>query len=90
MGRGFCKVLGVKPNINVNFDAYGSFIWLRCDGKKTVRDIGVDIEQEFGNRVEPLYGRLANFLSILERNNLLTYSNLPSKEMGIPPEAERG
>jgi len=46
------------------------------DGKTSVRDIGVVVEEDFGEKVEPLYGRLANFLSILERNNLILYSNL--------------
>ena len=77
MGRGFCKLIGVKPQFNVNLDAYGSFVWLLVDGKTTVRDLAVEVGTRFGDKVEPLYGRLAHFLSLLERNRLVTYVNLP-------------
>ena len=77
LGRGFCKVASISPEINVNLDAYGSIVWLLIDGTTSVRDIGVVVKEEFGEKVEPLYGRLANFLSLLERNNLINYTNLP-------------
>ncbi len=79
MGRGFCRLARINPEFNLNLDAYGSLIWLLIDGKTGVRELGLVLREEYGDRVEPLYGRLAHFLSILERNRLLTYANLPPR-----------
>jgi hypothetical protein len=77
MGQGFCRLARINPEFNLNLDAYGSMVWLLIDGKTTVRELGLQLREEYGGKVEPLYGRLGYFLSILERNRLLTYANLP-------------
>lgn len=73
LGRGFMKAFGIKPNINVDLDAYGSAVFCKIDGKMSVREIGTEIGVEFGSRIDPLYGRLAHFLVILEKNELLSF-----------------
>jgi len=80
VGQGFCKIFRVKPWINVNLDAYGSLVWTSIDGHRTVRDLGALLKERFGEEVEPLYGRLAHFLSLLERNKIIGYANLPAKK----------
>ena len=75
----------MRPEFNLNLDAYGSFVWLLIDGKTSVCDLGLQLKEEYGEKVEPLYGRLAHFLSLLERNKLLTYVNLPPR----PPANKR-
>ena len=79
LGRGFCRVLRVAPWINVNLDAYGSLVWTAIDGKRSVRELGDLLKERFGKDVEPLYGRLAHFLSLLERNAVIGYTNLPPR-----------
>jgi hypothetical protein len=81
LGRGFTKAFGFKPNINVYLDTFGSFVFRRLDGNKTVREIGEEVKVEFGEKVEPLYGRLAHFLNILEKNKLIFF---------LPVEHDRG
>ncbi len=76
LGVGFCRLARVSPEFGLNLDAYGSFVWLLIDGKTSVRDLGSHLREEYGDKVEPLYGRLAHFLSLLERNRLLVYVNL--------------
>lgn len=73
VGTGIIKAFGIKPNINVNLDACGSFIFRRLDGKKSVREIGEELRAEFGDKMEPLYQRLSDFLSILEKNKLIYF-----------------
>jgi hypothetical protein len=79
IGQGFCRVFRVAPWINVNLDAYGSLVWIAIDGRRTVRELGEKLKTQYGEDVEPLYGRLAEFLSLLERNSIISYSNLPRK-----------
>jgi len=79
IGLGFCRVFRVAPWININLDAYGSLVWIAIDGRRTVRELGEKLKTQYGEDVEPLYGRLAEFLSLLERNSIISYSNLPRK-----------
>jgi len=83
LGSGFMTVFGIKPNINVNLDAYGSSVFRKIDGKVSVREIGLDLRAEFGCKMDPLYGRLTHFLAILEKNELLSF--LPKKFDKYPP-----
>jgi len=84
-GTQICRIAGVRPEFNLNLDTYGSFVWLLIDGKSSVRELGLLLKEEYGDKVEPLYGRLALLLSLLERNKLLTYTNLPPR----PPEKKK-
>lgn len=52
-----------------SLDEYGSCIFLLIDGKKTVKDIGEDLEEKFGDKVHPLYERLLLFLNHIEVNS---------------------
>ncbi len=88
LGRGFCRVVGVAQGIRVNLDSYGTFVWLCMDGRTTVREIGAQLREEFGEGVEPLYERLAHFLSLLERNGLITYAKA-EKELILKRHASR-
>jgi hypothetical protein len=61
-----------RPTFRISLDAFGSFVWLRCDGNTSVADIGNALRAEFGPDVEPLYERIAAFLRKLEREDLLS------------------
>lgn len=52
----------------ISLDKYGSFVFLQIDGKKTVREIGKNLEAEFGEEIQPLYQRLLLFLNHIEVN----------------------
>jgi mannose-6-phosphate isomerase class I len=51
-----------------SLDEYGSCIFLLIDGKKTVKDIGENLEVKYGDKVHPLYERLLLFLNHIEVN----------------------
>lgn len=60
-----------KPNFRVKLDAYGSFVWNQCDGNTTVAEMAERMREQFGEKVEPLYDRIAKFLQRLEREDFL-------------------
>jgi hypothetical protein len=73
LGKRLGKILGIAPNYRVKLDRYGSWVWQLCDGKTTVRDLGLSLKEKFGPDIEPLYPRLIEFLKHLEKNGLISY-----------------
>lgn len=52
----------------IELDKYSSFVFLQIDGKKTVEDIGCNLENAYGEDSHPLYERLLVFLNHIEVN----------------------
>lgn len=56
-----------KPKISyIHLEEFGSFIWPLIDGKKSILEIGKDVENHFGEKAHPLYERLATYFQTLE------------------------
>ena len=72
-GKRFGKLFKLKPTYNINLEKYGSAVWRLCNGKVTVEEIGEVLREQFGDEVEPIYERLAEYLTFLERNKLIKY-----------------
>ncbi len=69
-----------KPKVSrIELDAFGSFIWKQIDGERDVYRIGKLVKMEFGEKAEPLYERLTEFLHILRSNDFILYVNLRRK-----------
>ncbi|MBU3179662.1 PqqD family peptide modification chaperone [Clostridium psychrophilum] len=51
-----------------SLDEYGSYVFLQIDGKKTVKDIGENLEGKYGEKAYPLYERLLLFLNHIDVN----------------------
>ncbi len=66
LGKRFGKRFNVKETFNINLDEYGTAIWRLIDGQLTVGELGEILATQFGDKVEPLFPRLAQFLRILE------------------------
>jgi len=66
----FCRRLKFRiPEYKkTSLDEYGSYIFLQIDGRKTVKDIGENLEAKYGDKVHPLYERLLLFLNHIEVN----------------------
>ena len=65
-----------SPNFKIKLDDIGTFIWDRCNGENTVQEIGDQLKEKFGDKVEPLYDRLRMFFQNLEKNKFITFKNL--------------
>lgn len=51
-----------------SLDEYGSCVFLQIDGKKTVKDIGENLEVKYGDKIQPVYERLLLFLNHIDVN----------------------
>ena len=63
----------------IELEEFGSFIWQQIDGEKTVYEIGQAVKAEFGDKAEPLYERLAKYITILRNNAYVVYVNKMKK-----------
>ena len=60
-----------------SLDEYGSCVFLQIDGKKTVKDIGENLEIKYGDEAHPIYERLLLFLNHIDVNcNYIEKTNL--------------
>jgi hypothetical protein len=63
-----------KPKVSyIHLDENGSFIWNLIDGESNLIDIGVKVEEHFGDSAHPIYERLARFFQVLESCNFITF-----------------
>ena len=63
--------LGRSEWVKIFFDEIGTRSWDLIDGNRTVAEIGGVLEQEMGEKVKPVYERLAEFMIILHRNRFV-------------------
>ena len=65
-----------KPKYSyIELDEFGTFVWENMDGERSIYDIGAKIKQQFGEKAEPVYERLAQFMKILHNNHFIVYVN---------------
>lgn len=63
----FAQLIAKKPKISqIHLDEMGDFIWPIIDGKKSIYDISLLVKEEFGDKAEPLYNRLVQYMRNLE------------------------
>ena len=55
-----------RPKVShITLEELGSFIWQQIDGEKSILQIGELVREAFGEKAEPLYERLAQYMTIL-------------------------
>ncbi|MBS6507856.1 MAG: PqqD family protein [Paraclostridium bifermentans] len=52
----------------MELDEYGSFIFLQIDDEKNVEELGIKLEEKYGEESHPLYERLLLFLNHIDVN----------------------
>ena len=62
--------------VKIHLDEIGSGTWACIDGKKNVREIGEIVKERFGEAIEPCYDRLGIFMTKLEYEKYIRYTNL--------------
>ena len=65
----FCK----PPVSYIHLDEMGSFLWGIIDGQKSILDLGVLVEEKFGEKSHPLYERLAKYFKVLESYGFIKF-----------------
>lgn len=64
-----------KPKISfIHLEEFGSFIWTYIDGKRNIIAIGELLKQQFGEKAEPLYERLSQYIKTLESNGFIDFA----------------
>lgn len=72
MNRVFQKLLK-KPKITyIHMEELGSFVWQIIDGESDITALGKKVEEHFGDKANPLYERLSQYIKILESYNFIT------------------
>ncbi len=51
----------------------GSFIWPLIDGESNLIVLGERVKENFGDKAEPLYERLAQYFVILEKYKFIIF-----------------
>lgn len=70
------QILLKKPKYSyIELDEFGSFVWEQIDGTRDVYEIGKQVKHQFGEKAEPLYERLSQYIKILRRNSFIVYMN---------------
>lgn len=63
-----------KPKVSyIHLDKTGSFVWPLIDGKKSITELGKEVDAHFGEEAHPLYERLATFFSILDSYKFISW-----------------
>lgn len=73
INRVFQKLLK-KPKITyVHLDELGSFVWPLIDGKKTIMELGIAVDKQFGEKAHPLYERLSQYFQVLDSYHFILW-----------------
>ena len=75
---GVCDRLAQKlfrtPRVShIRLDGYGSFLWPRIDGRRSVGQLAEELKAAFGGAAEPLYERMVEYMQILRNNRLVLF-----------------
>lgn len=68
----FQKILKKPKTSFIHLEEFGSFVWICIDGKHDILSIGKLVKEQFGERAEPLYERLSQYIKTLETNGFIT------------------
>lgn len=67
------------PYIRANLDEFGSQTWLLIDGITNVELIGKELQEKYGEKIEPVYERLTKFLTEMNKYGFIYFKELKSK-----------
>ena len=68
------QIILKKPKVScIHLDEFGSFIWQNIDGNRDIAEIGVSVKEQFGDKAEPLYERLAKYFQILSSYGFIIF-----------------
>ncbi len=59
--------------ISLHLDEIGTAVWRLCDGRRSVYEIGGSLEDELGDKIEPVYERLGLFLHQAKKAGILDW-----------------
>lgn len=70
-GKRFIQPRLKKKHFRIQLDEIGSAVWDAIDGKRNVREIASVLQGRFGDRIEPVYDRLAPFIGSMTDGDMI-------------------
>lgn len=64
------------PYMKINLDEFGTEVWLRMDGVRSIGEIADILTTKFGERIQPVEERLTKFLSQLYSHKFISFKQL--------------
>ena len=76
--RGFYNLLAQKlfhrSRISeIELDEMGSFVFPLIDGRRSIYDIAQSVREKFGDKAEPLYPRIVQYMKILQSYKYISF-----------------
>lgn len=65
------KFFRTPLNPTVELDEIGSVLWKNCDGIRNLHEISEEMKSIFGEKIDPVYDRLLQYVGILKTNNFI-------------------
>lgn len=66
------KILDKPKTSEVELDGYGSYVWQKIDGLKSIYDIAQDIIKDYGDENDMAIKRIVMFFQMLRVHHLVT------------------
>ena len=74
-----CQKLFSSPKTSrIALDNIGSYVWLLIDGRRSLEQIGSEINSSIGEDAYPVYERLIKYIGILKENKMIKIKKVNS------------
>lgn len=70
------KIFKTPNKMTIDLDEIGSCVWKCIDDSRNIFEISKLLENDLGQKVEPINERLITFIKILKNNNFINLENL--------------
>ena len=74
LNKVFQKLLKKPKTSYVHLDEFGSCVWQLIDGQRDIIKIGELFLEQFGDKANPLYERLAKYFQILDSYGFIKWN----------------
>lgn len=83
LGKWLESLLGLTP-YRIRLDEIGTLVWRNCDGKTSAREIAIQLQGKFGEKVEPAEERLQHFITQMNRSRMIEVDGATLDSAGDP------
>ena len=65
-----------SADFRINFEKFGSAVWMNIDGNKKVQEIIQIVSEKFGDEVQPAVERVSKFIFQLYEQKLISFNEI--------------
>jgi hypothetical protein len=67
------KLFKTPKTSKIKLEGLGSFIWQQIDGNRSIYDIGMLVADKYGEKANPLYERLSQYIKTLDNLGFIQF-----------------